>query len=238
MNDKNFNLGKSNISMYVKDEIVIKNIHTNNEYIKPLNYLMSMNLNFIPSYISFNSNELKYRYINGKIMKSVKKLSKKQIIQLAKMLKEVSIHLSNVENEIYAHGDINPMNLIFDTKKNVISIIDWDSLHKTDYKYTDLFYTMWTCINIGNHKFAKLKIKLIYLFLKTYEYKIKLSEDEIIYNFYKIFEIKKNQVINSDRQDKERVLNWINDSKKFIEKHSNEIRKIERSFYEQRTSNN
>ena len=238
MKTNDFKTGKSNISMYINDGIVIKNIRSNSEYIKPLNYLMSMNLNFIPNYISFNSNELKYRYINGKIMNSVKKLSKKQIIQLAKMIKEVSIHLSNVENEMYAHGDINPMNLVFDTKKNVISIIDWDSLHKTDYKNEDLFYTIWTCINIGNHKFAKLKIKLIYLFLKTYEYKIKLSEDEIIYNFYKIFEIKKNQAINNNLKDKERILNWINDSKKFIEKHSSKIRKIERSFYETRTSNN
>lgn len=238
MKTNNFKTGKSNISIYVSNGVITKNIHSNNEYIKPLNYLMSKNLDFIPTYLSLNSNELKYKYIDGKIMKKVKKLSKKQIVQLAKMIKIISTNLQDLDNECYAHGDINPMNLIFDNKRNIISIIDWDSLHKTDYKNEDLFYTMWTCINIGNHKFAKTKINLIYMFLKTYDYKIKLPNDEIINNFYQIFEIKKNQTIQSNRQDKERIFNWINDSKKFIEKHLNKIKKIERNFYEGTISNN
>ena len=120
---KKFTIGKSHVSLHFENGIIIKKINKNHQYIRPLKILLEHNFSFIPNYLYFDNNTLKYPYIIGKNVKKVNKLSKSNLIILANFLRQVNdVFIKN--NEYYAHGDISPTNLIFDKNKKLISIID------------------------------------------------------------------------------------------------------------------
>lgn len=228
---KNLKNGLSNLDISYSNGVITKKIKYNNEYIVPLTKLLNEKHWFIPNYFQIDNELIKYEYIVGKTLRKTKRISKKNLIILSKIIKKIYNSFLN-NDTFYGHGDISPVNLVFNKKNQLISVIDWDSLHETSFKYEDLFYSMWTCINIGNHWFSNKKIKLIFLFLKHFDYQINGNiENEIVMNFNIIFDLTLKKAITQNYKNLDVIINWINDSKKFINKYQNKINKLERRIY-------
>ena len=66
-----------------------------------------------------------YEFIDGKPYKREQKIKKSNIKLLAKMLRAITdVLLEGKNNVYYAHGDINPTNLVFNNDDELIGIVD------------------------------------------------------------------------------------------------------------------
>lgn len=218
----NFENGKSNLGFEIKNNLIIKRIKENNQYITILKAILSdENLKqLIPNYLELNSKFISYKPIRGRTLKKVKSLSFRNLKILALFLKE----FNDKTDFKYIHGDISPTNLIFNIFLKIKKIIDWDSLQTNIYfKHYDLFFTIWTCVNIGSNRFRKLKIKKINYFLKYYNFNF--DKYNVIDGFDKIFEYYEQKSKKENNYEFNKIQKWINDSRKFILENQNKIKK-------------
>lgn len=225
-----FNLGLSSKKIWKEKNLVIKEVGSNNELMV---FVLNNIEKFVPKIIYYDNNINKYEYIKGKSFTKVKELSFRNIKKLALIMK--SIHnsmnkiLSSEEIEkriVYLHNDLNPVNFIF-RFKTIKSIIDWDQISKGDIK-NDIYYLLWTSINLGekNPKNPKIKIKKIKLFIDYYGY-----DDYIFSNLIVNFKnIMINYLIKAKSENHINLLqikNWFYDSIKFINENEIFINNIE-----------
>lgn len=225
--------GKSHIAIEYKDGYVVKEFKNKNfVYLEILNKLNKMGFWFIPKFKKIDPNFIMYEFIDGKPYKREQKIKKSNIKLLAQMLRAITDVLLEGENNVYyAHGDINPTNLVFNNDDELIGIVDWDSIHVTDNLNEDLFHTMWTCLNISNFKKSiKKKLKMIKLFLKKYGYEVKGESDKIVNNFYKVLEQERKKIESNNNLENNDKLEKINQTIEYIKFYEEEISKLDSYF--------
>ena len=118
-----------------------------------------------------NKNRCVYSFENGYVPKEIGETTLEQLLKFIELVKEfhkISMKFKN-KNKTWCHGDLSPCNTVFDENGSPISIIDWDSLSKSN-RIDDICYILWLWINIGNPKKSnKVKIYELSIAIKKWE---------------------------------------------------------------------
>ena len=193
---KNFKSnGLSNNKILISDNKVFKYVKLNRKTQNILNWLQTNNNQYLPI-LTITQDWLCYDVINGYTFVKIGLTNAKHLIQI--LITIQNIQKIKYKRKYIIHGDLSPVNVIFDQNLHVKKIIDWDNV-SIGSKYQDPAYVFWLWINFGSEKKKIQQIK--------YEA-----------NIFK-------KIMNYNNNDLNKIKKWIYKViKKEMKKHYNQIK--------------
>lgn len=145
-----------------------------------------------------------------------------QVLDDLKIIQDISKrNLSG--GKVYVHGDLSPMNAVFDRDGKLIGIIDWDLTHIGE-EWEDFIYVAWTWLNIGsfrrdNEEIFESLCRMVKHYKPSDEFK-KGFADKIIYVMnYRL------ALTSTKSKDYQQIYEWVGYSKLWVELYREKITK-------------
>jgi hypothetical protein len=138
-----------NQSRIVDGQVAKRTTGNENEY-HFLQLMADKGIKEIPQLLKKEKGLDYFTYFPGTSASYVIAMPIEKTIQVVKLLKTInSISKKTLKNgKVYCHGDLSPMNAVFQGD-TLVGIIDWDSTYIGE-EYEDFIYLAWTWLNIGD----------------------------------------------------------------------------------------
>ncbi|ALD66244.1 phosphotransferase [Spiroplasma cantharicola] len=203
--------GLSGKAIIKKGKQLYKENNNNSNFKKIIEILYLNDFSFFPNYSDIEEKYYKYDFLEGVTLETVQTMPLKSTLKILDIILEYQSFYKTNENKVIVHGDISPVNIIFDDNLIPIKVIDWDGCYFGS-KYEDIGYICLLWVNFGDDKQEHAKyideIKIIFKYLK--------------YNLQDIIEVK-NIILNRIEKDKRYLKD--NPRKREIEYWSNYVKK-------------
>lgn len=146
--------GLSNQKIIINYNKVFKYIKLSNKTKTIISWLLSSN-NYIPN-ITIFPDYISYDLIAGYTFTQIGNTGMLELKSILSVLQ--SLQKLKYKNKYIVHGDLSPVNVIFEQDLKIKKIIDWDNV-KLGSKYQDPAYVFWLWINFGgnNKSFSEIK---------------------------------------------------------------------------------
>lgn len=165
--------GLSGVKIFKQKNVVTKEANNNFEtFKKVIKILKIMNFQYSNKILDVSDNLYTYEYVEGNTLEKVVTMKIEQILKCVDIiLKLQSTYIDKYDNVI-VHGDVSPVNMVFDKDWLPIKLIDWDGSYFGS-KYDDISYICWLWVNFGDDKKENdLYVKNIIIILKYVSYSL------------------------------------------------------------------
>lgn len=220
---RDLNGGFSNRKARVEQGNVVKEPSDNPIEYEFLKAMESEGYAKTPKYLGNHLGLDYFSYFEGTTKRFVYEMSDNEIKQVLFELRKIqNISRRLLNGEVYIHGDLSPMNVVFNHGE-LTGIIDWDGCRKGKDDYYDFIYVFWTWENVGNYLrdnealFAKLKW-MIGIMEPSEEFKSNFAD--------KIIEVMESKLSGLDKEspDYQRIYQWVKWSEVWVEMYRDRIK--------------
>lgn len=144
--------GLSGKVIYKLDAFVYKEKNNNHQNLeKIIKLLNENNFKYSAKFKDIDSKIYAYNYLKGKTLKKVITMPFESTLRIIEIVLELqNLYTDSLENVI-VHGDLSPVNVVYDKNLLPIKIIDWDGCY-IGSKYDDIAYICWLWVNFGDIK--------------------------------------------------------------------------------------
>ncbi|AUB31774.1 hypothetical protein [Spiroplasma floricola] len=183
------NNGLSGKKLIKKGKWIIKEKNSNSKNLVEIsNILNEKRFKYFSKFKDIDDFTYSYRYVKGITLEKVKAMPFESTMKIIKIISELQSLYIDSENNVIVHGDISPVNAIFNNKLLPKKLIDWDGSYFGS-KYDDIGYICWLWVNFGDDKqeHSKYVLQIIAIF-KYLGYKkidvINVKNSILIRKFY------------------------------------------------------
>ncbi|WP_338985654.1 aminoglycoside phosphotransferase family protein [Spiroplasma endosymbiont of Diplazon laetatorius] len=119
--------------------------------LKIFEILNKANFKYIAKFKDIDKNKYSYEFVDGETLEKVICMPLHSIIHIIDIIKNMHNLYRNSENQVIVHGDLSPVNVVFEKDHKIMKIIDWDGSYFGD-EYEDIAYVCWLWVNFGDEK--------------------------------------------------------------------------------------
>lgn len=198
--------------------------HSNNDILfECLNFYKENNIKEIPQFIKTENNVDCFTYLEGQSKLFVYQNDENNIKQLCQLLSKLhKLAKTKLNGKVYVHGDLSPMNVLFNNNK-LSGIIDWDSCYIGE-DYEDFVYIFWTFANVGSYQRDNDNLfDILVKMFKWYEVDSNFKKDMP----NKIRNVMLNRIPkNKDDKDYPKLYQWVMWSLTWIDLYEDKIKEV------------
>ncbi|WP_339034906.1 hypothetical protein [Spiroplasma endosymbiont of Cantharis rufa] len=212
--------GLSGKKIIRNSNLISKENNSNKNFKSVIKILKKNNFPFFPNYQNLDAQNYSYDFIEGTILEKVKTMPIKSTLRIIDIILMYQNFYEKKNGNVIVHGDISPVNIIFNEQLMPIKVIDWDGCYFGS-KYDDIGYVCLLWVNFGDdkqeHKKYIEEIKIIFRHLKYKRNDVIAVKLSIL----KRIEKDNNTILKSEKNSD--LDYWLNYTKNWVLKNWEEI---------------